>query len=105
VGSQYYWIEHVHPVGLLGYIALLEGYPPSPRDVAHLQAVTGYGAEAFRTLRLHADLDPHHGQDLDDVLDRLPLTHQQRTLIGVSALTSVEAFAQAQEELLDRYPL
>jgi hypothetical protein len=29
------------------------------------------------------------------VLDRLPLTHQQRTLIDVTALTSVEGFTQA----------
>ena len=25
VGSQYYWINHYHPVTLLGYIAVLEG--------------------------------------------------------------------------------
>ncbi len=31
VGSQYYWIEHHHPVALLGYIAVLEGYAPAPR--------------------------------------------------------------------------
>ena len=24
VGSQYYWIRHVHPIGLLGHIAVLE---------------------------------------------------------------------------------
>jgi len=29
VGSQYYWVHHYHPVALLGYIAVLEGYPPS----------------------------------------------------------------------------
>jgi hypothetical protein len=38
------------------------------------------------------------------VLDRLPLTDQHRTLTGVSALTSVQAFARAQEALLDRFP-
>ena len=30
VGAQYYWVAHYHPVALLGYIALLEGYPPMP---------------------------------------------------------------------------
>lgn len=29
VGSQYYWMRHYHPVALLGYIAVLEGRPPS----------------------------------------------------------------------------
>jgi hypothetical protein len=102
VGAQYYWVRHVHPVGLLGYMTLLEGYPPLRQDVDRMQAETGYGAEAFRTLVLHTDLDDGHGQDLDDLLDSLPLTGQQRTLIGVSALTSVQLLAQAQQELLDR---
>ena len=30
VGSQYYWILHHHPVAFLGYVALMEGYPPTP---------------------------------------------------------------------------
>src|SRR2546429_520773 len=29
VGAQYYWIRHHHPVALLGYVAVLEGRPPS----------------------------------------------------------------------------
>jgi hypothetical protein len=102
VGAQYYWVQHVHPVGLLGYMALLEGYPPLRQDIDQMQANTGYGPEAFRTLLEHTDLDEHHGDDLDDLLDSLPLTEQQRTLIGVSALTSVQLLAQAQQELLDR---
>jgi len=102
VGSQYYWVQHVHPVGVLGYIGLLEGYPPARRDIEEMQAATGYGPEAFRTLLLHADLDPHHGDELDDVLDSLPLSEQQRTLMGLSAITSVQMFTQAMRELLDR---
>jgi hypothetical protein len=102
VGSQYYWVQHVHPVGLLGYIALLEGYPPARQDIDRMQANTGYGPEAFRTLLLHTDLDPHHGDDLDDLLDSLALTEQQRTLIGVSAITSVQLITQGQQDLLDR---
>jgi hypothetical protein len=97
-------MQHVHPVGLLGYMALLEGYPPSPQDIDRVQAATRYGPAAIRTLRLHADLDPHHRNDLDDLLDSLPLTEQQRTLIGLSAITSVQLFTQAQEELLRNEP-
>lgn len=102
VGAQYYWVRHVHPVGLLGYIALLECYPPLLQDVDRMRAGTGYGPEAFRTLVLHTELDDVHGDDLDDLLDSLPLTERQRTLIGVSALTSVQLLARAQQELLDR---
>jgi hypothetical protein len=103
VGSQYYWVQHVHPVGLLGYIALLEGYPPAQQDIDQMQAATGYGPEAFRTLLLHAGLDPNHGDDLDRLLDSLALTEQQRTLIGLSAIASVQLITQAQQELLHRF--
>ncbi|MFC4694411.1 MULTISPECIES: iron-containing redox enzyme family protein [Geodermatophilus] len=103
VGSQYYWVHHVHPVGLLGYIALLEGYPPARQDIDRMQAVSGYGPEAFRTLLLHAELDPHHGRELDDLLDALPLSGQQRTLIGLSGMASVQLLSLAQQELLDRF--
>jgi len=103
VGSQYYWVQHVHPVGLLGYMEMFEGYPPARQDIDRVQAATGYGPEAFRTFRLHADLDPHHGDDLDAFLDSLSLTEQQRTLIGLSAITSVQLITQAQQELLDRF--
>jgi hypothetical protein len=102
VGSQYYWVQHVHPVGLIGYIALLEGYPTTRQDVDHLQSATGFGPEAFRTLRLHADLDVHHGAELDDLVDSLPMSDQQRELVGLSALASVRLMARAQHELLDR---
>jgi len=100
VGAQYYWIEHVHPVGLLGYVLLLEGWPPTPETVEELRRRTGYGPAAFRTLLAHADLDPHHGQELDDVLDALPLSAAQRELLGVSALSSAARLAGTLEELL-----
>ena len=43
VGAQYYWVLHHHPVALLGYIGLLEGYPPGrPRYGSNeLRARTG----------------------------------------------------------------
>ena len=103
VGSQYYWVQHVHPVGLLGYIAMFECYPTAPQDIERVQAAAGHGPEAFRTLLLHADLDTQHGDDLDDLLDSLPLTEQQRTLMGLSAMSSVQLISQAREELLDRF--
>ena len=45
IGAQYYWILHFHPVALLGYSMLLEGYAPAPADVEDLMARTGYGPE------------------------------------------------------------
>jgi hypothetical protein len=102
VGAQYYWIEHYHPVALLGYVTLLEGYPPVASEIEQLQRRTGFGPDAFRTLSLHGELDPHHGEELDEVLNSLPLIEQQRTALGLSAIASVQHMTDAVEEVLQR---
>jgi hypothetical protein len=86
VGAQYYWINHYHPVALLGYIAVVEGYPPSLDGIAEAVARTGYPPEAFRTLAKHARLDVRHRDDLNRFLDQLPLTPEHEAVLGVSAL-------------------
>ncbi|MFF3448479.1 iron-containing redox enzyme family protein [Streptomyces sp. NPDC002667] len=98
VGAQYYWLEHGHPVALLGYIAVLEGNAPAPGLAGRLARETGLTRAAFETVRLHADLDDGHSADLDLLIDRLPLDTAQRTLVAVSALHTVASLA----ELFDR---
>jgi Iron-containing redox enzyme len=102
VGAQYYWILHYHPVALLGWIGLLEGYPPLAATVDRMMARTGYRPEAFRTMRAHAELDPRHGDELFEVVDRLPLTAEQSALIGLNAMWSVHLLAQALDEVIGR---
>jgi Iron-containing redox enzyme len=102
VGAQYYWIEHYHPVALLGYIGLLEGYPPTIADVNALMTRTGYEREAFRTLIRHAELDPLHRDDFDEMLDRLPLSPEQSAVIGLSGLYSINAFTRVVVDILER---
>jgi hypothetical protein len=102
VGAQYYWIQYYHPVALLGYIGLLEGYPPTIADVEALMARTGHTREAFRTLIRHAELDPLHRQDFDEMLDRLPLSPEQSAVIGVSGLYSINAFTRVLEDVLEQ---
>lgn len=101
VGAQYYWILHYHPVALLGYIALLEGYPPSLELVDELVERTRHTRAAFRTLIAHAELDPGHRQELDAVLDELPMTEEQSTVMGLSAIYSVQMLARAIDEVRD----
>ncbi|MFE4695678.1 iron-containing redox enzyme family protein [Streptomyces sp. NPDC056738] len=98
VGAQYYWLEHSHPVALLGYIAVLEGNAPAPGLADRLARETGLPDDAFETVRLHADLDDGHSADLDRLLGRLPLDAAQRSLVAVSALHTVASLA----ELFDR---
>jgi hypothetical protein len=103
VGSQYYWIHHYHPVALLGYIHQLECYPPSIAMIDQLQAGTGYERDAFRTMLAHAELDPAHGAELDELLDSLELTREQSAVVALSALHTIEMYTLAVEELLEAH--
>ncbi|ARF72635.1 hypothetical protein B7C62_10375 [Kitasatospora albolonga] len=94
VGPQYYWIEHHHPVALLGYIAVLEGYAPAPGLTGRIAALTGLPAAALRTVREHAALDTGHLDELHALLDRLPLTREQEAAVAVSALHSLDALTR-----------
>jgi hypothetical protein len=100
VGAQYYWIGHVHPVSLLGHMAVVEGHAPQANFAARLQRATGHPAQAFRTIRRHAQVDQHHAQELYDVIDRLPLEPCHETLMGVSALHTVHAGADVFDMIL-----
>jgi hypothetical protein len=100
VGAQYYWIEHYHPVALLGYLEVSEGYPPTKELVAEMVAKTGYPRTAFRALARHAALDVRHRRDLHRTIDGLPLTPTQEALVGLSAIQTVQLWNQALGEIL-----
>jgi hypothetical protein len=101
VGSQYYWIRHYHPVAFLGYVALMEGYPPTPELIETLIARTGYSPEAFRTYVEHAELDPGHRDRLDRTIDALPLEAWHETALGISAIATAGLAARSLEEILE----
>lgn len=82
-GGQYYWIFHHHPLSLLGYIAVFEE-PPPLGSLDELAAKTGLPGDGFRMLREHGRLDPAHKQDLDTLIDALPLAPTHTALLGVS---------------------
>ncbi len=100
VGAQYYWMFHAHPASLLGYLAVLEGYPPSAEHLQEVQAEHHLPPETFRTLLKHAHLDPHHRDDLNDQLDRLPLTEELTSLVATSAFHTMDSVGQALEDIL-----
>jgi hypothetical protein len=100
VGSQYYWILHYHPVAFLGYVALMEGYPPTTELIETLITRTGFPREAFRTYVQHAELDPGHRDRLDRTIDSLPLDARHESALGVSAITTAALATRTLEELL-----
>lgn len=100
VGAQYYWILHHHPIAFLGYVGLMEGYPPTEELVATLIRRTGFPREAFRTFSEHGELDPGHRDHLDRTLDALPLTKLHERIVGASAIATAALATRALEELL-----
>jgi Iron-containing redox enzyme len=102
VGCQYYWILHHHPIAFLGYVALMEGYPPQPELIEMLVARTGHSRAGFRTFAEHGDLDPGHKDHLDETLDALPLTPEHEAIMGTSALATTALAARAVEEVARR---
>ncbi len=101
VGSQYYWILHHHPIAFLGFVALMEGDPPTPELIERLVARTGFPRASFRTLDEHGVLDPGHRDTLDRTIDSLPLSREQETIVSISALHSATLLPRTIEELLN----
>jgi len=61
-GMAYYLIRHIHPVALMGYMMALEG---NPVPVAYVEDIERrFGVKAGRTLRIHAENDPGHIEEL-----------------------------------------
>ena len=99
VGAQYYWLRHHHPVSLLGHMAVIEGHPPKPGFAERLQRATGLPEDAFRTLSRHEELDTGHARELDEVIDSLPLRPEHETMLGISALHTIESAITVFDEL------
>ena len=102
VGAQYYWILHHHPIAFLGYVGVMEGYPPTGELVETLVDRTGFPREAFRTFSEHGELDPGHRNHLDRTLDALPLTERHEQVIGATAIATVAQATSVLEELLQQ---
>ncbi len=100
VGVPYYWIRHYNPIALCGYIAVLEGRPPTLELIGEVAARNNLPLECFTNLTHHARIDPHHRRDLDDVLDALPLTAEHLALIGLTTLHTLRTLTEIMNELL-----
>jgi hypothetical protein len=105
VGAHYYWVYHHHPIALLGYIAAIESYPPPPGFAERLRAQTGFPEHAYRTIARREQTDSHRRSELYAWLDSLPLTRRHETLLGLSALHTVNAAVEVLEEIYDRVAL
>jgi hypothetical protein len=61
-GSQYYFLNHVGPHALLGYMLVLEGFPLPRSTIELLEKL--HGKSLLRTLVYHSEHDVDHSHDL-----------------------------------------
>lgn len=87
-GRQFHLIAFHHPVAYLGYIALLEGFVPDPATVDAIAKESGLPLVAFRTVRMHAQVDVGHKAELAKMLDEVP--PRLRTLVMENGLRCAE---------------
>jgi hypothetical protein len=102
VGSQYYWMQHYHPVAYLSYIAVLES-PPSIEFLEEKVRSSGMPRDAFRTWFFHGQLDHGHVQEFDKLVDSLPLTDWHHAIMGLNAIDTADMQAQAFEEVVEEF--
>ncbi|MDR6974415.1 hypothetical protein J2X68_001093 [Streptomyces sp. 3330] len=101
VGAQYYWIDHFHPLCLLGYVAVLELNAPATPLIPLLVDRTGLPPAAFDTVRLHAEIDGGHSTAVLSALDESAAVPQVRAAVRLSALHTVQALADVLNSLTD----
>lgn len=102
VGSQYYWIQHVHPAAYLGYLAVLE----QPAEADFLREVherTGIPLASMSCHLRHAELDPTHVAEFDAALDDFPLTDEHDQLVTVSAITTIGHLEKVFTDILEHF--
>lgn len=99
-GSQYYYIQHSHPVAVTAYQAVVEGNPPRKVFLDEIVARTAIPKGAFGSLYKHAVIDQHHGKALWALLDSLPLAPWHSALLGMNALLITEQIAGFMETVL-----
>lgn len=102
-GSQMYWMRHFHPLTHLGYIGVVEGYPPDEDAVLELSRRSGYPREAFTSMLRHARLDIAHRDDFDRFVDTLPLRPEQAHWLGMSALHTVGCVTAVLRDVVDSF--
>ena len=103
LGAQYFWMFHIHPVAIFGYLIVLEGYPPLVHQLEQIRQTTGLPSTAFRCLKSHAEDDPEHIETLNHTLDEMPLTPDQSKYLALSAFHTIDAVASILEELLEAH--
>jgi hypothetical protein len=100
-GAQQWWIDHGHPVCLLGHAEVLECSPPAMEMLEEFEQRTGVARAGLMFFRRHAVIDQRHREEIHRTLDALPLNGQHEALIGTSALHTTAMLIRLYQSVTD----
>jgi hypothetical protein len=100
VGAQYFWLEHYHPVTVLGYIAMMEATAPRSGAIDRIAACADVPNAALRTVREHVGLDTGHAEAAFDLLDALDLSEQQAAAVALSGLHTAHGLISLHDHII-----
>jgi hypothetical protein len=87
-------------VAVLGFLQL-ERFHPRLSTVERLIEITGLPRAGFSQLLEHAELDVGHAEELDRLLDNLPLEPWHERLVGESALHTISPHADVLLDVIE----
>lgn len=93
IGTQLYMIHELNPLGYLGYIYALEANPPTSDTITMLSEAFDIPVSALSALVGHAEADPHHKQELSEMLDRHIVRESDRFVIEENLRMTLENLA------------
>jgi hypothetical protein len=97
LGTLHFWVLHTHPVAALSYFYVVERSPPIVQQLDWMVESAGIPREGLRTFYRHATIDVAHGQELEELVDSLPLTEAHQQLLALSAKTVVRQLTRIME--------
>lgn len=69
---QYYWVQHVDPIALFGYVLLLEGLAVEVGGEVYKRAKQAFGESACNFIRIHVAADEDHLPKAFKALENCP---------------------------------
>jgi uncharacterized protein (DUF1778 family) len=70
LGVQFSLIATAHPISILGYVFVLEGYQAEAKTIYDLAERFSLPMEGFRTILYHLDIDKEHRKPIVELIDR-----------------------------------
>jgi pyrroloquinoline quinone (PQQ) biosynthesis protein C len=91
VGTQLYVVNYMNPVGLMGYVYVMESMPPKRQVLRKVVDVYGLPISAMKFLLGHGEADQRHMVEIQQVLDSHVRTEDEIEAVIFSARSALSS--------------